>query len=225
MILDWNEIDTVMLDMDGTLLDLHFDNFFWITYLPDHYVKNFPGKEKRARQLLLQKLAHHRGTLEWYCTDFWTRELNVEIISLKEKISHLISERPYALEFLEALEAAGKSRMLVTNAHPKSLELKFSKTQISSLLNFVTTSHEYGHPKESQEFWCSLSHRTKFDPKRTLFIDDSLPVLRSAKEFGIRYILHINSPDSKLQPTPSNEFQSISHFSEILSANRGLLGA
>ncbi|MEC8348362.1 MAG: haloacid dehalogenase, partial [Pseudomonadota bacterium] len=29
MALDWQNIDTVLLDVDGTLLDLHYDNFVW----------------------------------------------------------------------------------------------------------------------------------------------------------------------------------------------------
>ena len=28
--LAWRDIDTVLLDMDGTLLDLHYDNHFWL---------------------------------------------------------------------------------------------------------------------------------------------------------------------------------------------------
>ena len=33
--LDWTSIDTVLLDMDGTLLDLRFDNWFWQEHVPD----------------------------------------------------------------------------------------------------------------------------------------------------------------------------------------------
>ena len=33
-IIDWTRIDTILLDMDGTLLDLGFDNFFWREHVP-----------------------------------------------------------------------------------------------------------------------------------------------------------------------------------------------
>ena len=29
--IDWTQLDTILLDMDGTLLDLEFDNHFWGT--------------------------------------------------------------------------------------------------------------------------------------------------------------------------------------------------
>jgi len=223
--INWDEIDNVMLDMDGTLLDLHFDNFFWLTYLPEHYAKKFPGQEEKARHWMTQQLKYRRGSLEWYCTDFWTKELDIEIIALKQEVSHLINERPHVMRFLTALAVAKKNRMLVTNAHPKSVELKFSKTQISSLLDCVITSHDYGHPKESQKFWHKFARDYQFDPKKTLFIDDSISVLRAAREFGIKYILCIDSPDSMLQTKPCKEFPSISHFNEILNATGGLSNA
>ena len=37
--LPWSDIDTVLLDMDGTLLDLHFDNHFWLEHLPQRYAE------------------------------------------------------------------------------------------------------------------------------------------------------------------------------------------
>ena len=36
---DWENIETVLLDMDGTLLDLHFDNHFWLQHVPVCYAE------------------------------------------------------------------------------------------------------------------------------------------------------------------------------------------
>ena len=33
-LIDWEEIDTILLDMDGTLLDLNYDLHFWLEHLP-----------------------------------------------------------------------------------------------------------------------------------------------------------------------------------------------
>ena len=48
MMLPWSEIDTVMFDMDGTLLDLHFDNFFWLKVVPEHFSKHHGVSEEQA---------------------------------------------------------------------------------------------------------------------------------------------------------------------------------
>ena len=34
---DWAQLDTILLDMDGTLLDLAFDNHFWGKVIPERW--------------------------------------------------------------------------------------------------------------------------------------------------------------------------------------------
>jgi putative hydrolase of the HAD superfamily len=213
--IDWRAIDTVLLDMDGTLLDLHFDNYFWITYLPRRYAEHH-GLCPNQASADLHKIFHEkRGTLEWYCLDYWSRQLAVDIRALKEEIQHLIRERPHAISFLQQLKRAGKKRYLITNAHRKSLELKLSLTGIGAELDALISSHDFGYPKESPEFWQKLTETTGFDPSRTLFIDDSLSVLKAAERFGIAYLCAIRQPDSQAQLMDTAHFTAIHHFDEI----------
>ena len=130
---DWSQIDTVLLDMDGTLLDLHFDNHFWRQHVPVRFAAQQGISEDEARERLYRRYQDIQGTLEWYCVDHWSRELGLDIALLKEEVDHLIAVHPHVTDFLEALARAGKQRVLVTNAHQKSLQLKMRKTRLDEL--------------------------------------------------------------------------------------------
>jgi GMP/IMP 5'-nucleotidase len=216
---DWHAIDTVLLDMDGTLLDLHFDNYFWLTYLPRRYAQHHSLCPEQATARLHAIFDEKQGTLDWYCLDFWSRELAVDIRALKEEIQHLIAERPHAVHFLSQLGIAGKPRILITNAHRSTLELKLSLTGIGAHLDTIISSHDFGHPKESPLFWAALEQAVSIKPERTLFIDDSLPVLLAAQQYGIGHLLAIDQPDSKQASRNTAPFQGITHFDEILPSH------
>ncbi len=216
MNLDWSSIDTVLLDMDGTLLDLHFDNYFWMTYLPKVYAKHYQKDLEETKTYLLQLMKNAEGSMDWYCVDFWTKKLGLDIISLKKEVDHLINLRPAVSHFLDAVHASNKEVYLITNAHHDVLELKLEKTKISHYFDGLFSSHQYGHIKERQDFWKMLIKDLPFDPKRTLFIDDSEAVLDSAAKYGIGHILSIGTPDSKQVRRAVSKYQMLHDFSDII---------
>jgi putative hydrolase of the HAD superfamily len=195
--LNWSDIHTVLLDMDGTLLDLHFDNHFWMEHAPKALAKKHDISLQQAKENLKIQNDAVYGQLEWYCLDYWQQELDLPIVELKREISHLIQLRDDTIPFLDALHAAGKEVILVTNAHPDSLSLKVEMTQLDSHIDQLISCHQYGVSKESQSLWQQLQQDIGFDNKHTLFVDDSKPVLDSAKKFGIQHLLAIANPDSK----------------------------
>ena len=215
--INWDLIDTVMLDMDGTLLDLHFDNYFWLEHLPQRYAQIHNVDLASAQKKLAGDIRQHEGTLQWYCLEFWSTALNVDISALKEEIKHKIQVRPHVGDFLQRLRAHGKRVLLVTNAHPQGLSLKLHITQIDQWLDVIISSHEFKEPKESQKFWQALQAREQFNPARTLFIDDTVRVLDSAKSFGIQHLLGIHQPDSKIERR-MEQYPAIHHFDEIMPA-------
>ncbi len=213
--INWDLIDTVMLDMDGTLLDLHFDNFFWLDHLPQRYAEIHQVDLAEANATLKNHIQQYEGTLQWYCLEFWSKALDVDIPSLKEEVKHKIQVRPHVGEFLTRLRALGKKVLLVTNAHPQSLSLKMEVTRIDSLLDVIISSHQFNEPKESQKFWQQLQAFEHFDPERTLFIDDTVRILDSAKTFGIKYLIGIHQPDSNIERR-MEQYPAIHHFDEIM---------
>jgi 5'-nucleotidase len=213
---DWAAVDTVLLDMDGTLLDLRFDNYFWLELVPSAYA-NLNGLELDvARADLTPRFAAYQGRLEWYCTDHWSRELNLDIPALKTTARKHIAWLPGAKQFLQRLRYIGKRLLLVTNAHHDALAIKHAETLIGEHFDSLVSSHRYGYPKEHAEFWNSLHREHAFDPVRTLFIDDSLPVLRAARAHGIAHILAVTHPDTTQSVRECTEFAAIPRVAELL---------
>lgn len=216
MNLPWADIDTLLLDMDGTLLDLHYDNHFWQVYVPEKYAEKHGLSAAEAHEACFQRYNAKVGTLDWYCVDYWTEQLQLDILQLKEELAHLIAVHPDVTDFLQACRRAGKRVALVTNAHHKSLGLKMARTGLGIHFDAMHSSHSFGLAKEQPEFWQRLREREAFDPKRTLLVDDSLPVLASAKTFGIAHLLGIYQPDTRQPAKDTGEFAAIHRFSEVL---------
>lgn len=214
--LDWQDIDTVLLDMDGTLLDLHFDNYFWQEYLPQRYAEIKGLDQHQTRHEIQQHTNSIRGSLDWYSTDYWTDYLGVDVVRLKHEISHRVALRPYCIEFLDGLRASGKDVVMVTNAHHDSLALKMEITLLTEKFHSMITVHEFALPKEKTECWDEVNKRHPFDPGKTLLIDDNLAALHSARRYGIRALLAIQQPDSQRPGQVVEEFDAIDHFDEIL---------
>nr|WP_163503916.1 GMP/IMP nucleotidase [Halomonas socia] len=217
--IDWRAIDTVLLDMDGTLLDLHFDSHFWLEHLPRRYAE-LHRLDAAAQDALKARIIGEQGTLNWYSLSYWSDELNVDIVALKREVQHLIGLRSDALDFLKWLKRAHPRVVLATNADRASLGLKLPLTGLEAYLDAIVSSADLGVAKEAQEFWFELQEVEPFDPARTLFIDDNPHVLESAREYGIRHLLGIKQPDSSRPEKALEEFIALDRFAAILPDER-----
>lgn len=212
----WDRLDTLLLDLDGTLLDLHYDNHFWLEHVPRRYAETHGLAPEQARTEVLARYRRVEGTLNWYCVDYWSRELRLDIPQLKQEVDHLIAVHPHVLEFLEAVRRLKKRVVLVTNAHGKTLAIKFRRTALAGHFDAVVCSHDLGLPKEHGGFWEKLERVQPFDKRGALLIDDSLPVLRAAHRYGIGQLLAVYRPDSKQPEKDVGEFRAIRSFREIM---------
>jgi len=219
---NWEDIETVLLDMDGTLLDLYFDNYFWKKALPQAYHEKYQRHKKDNTHDNFQNLdtlyAEKSGTLDWYCLDFWEKKLGIDLMSLKRQYSHLIQFRPGVIDFLNFLVKRNITPVLVTNAHHNSLNLKLKSCPLNNWIEHMYSSHDFGLPKEDKAFWQTFSNAYRFDRNKTLFIDDNDAVLNSAKKFGIKHLYSIMQPDSKAQTTHNSDFLQIKHFHDLIPA-------
>jgi HAD superfamily hydrolase (TIGR01509 family) len=214
---DWTQIDTVFLDMDGTLLDLRFDNYFWRELVPERYAERKGMTTEEAQGELRPRFAAWEGRLEWYCLDHWSRELGLDLAALKHEVAERIAFRPSAQEFLAGLRPLGKRTALVTNADRTALALKLERTGLASHLDAHYSSHDFGLPKEDRAFWDRLRERERFDPARTMLIDDSIAVLRAARAFGLRHLYQIGRPDTAAPARAPGEFEAVDSLLELLN--------
>jgi putative hydrolase of the HAD superfamily len=223
MKLDWNDIDTVLLDMDGTILDRHFDDHFWLEHVPQTFVKKFGTPLPQAKEYLYNLFRSQENTLNWTDLDYWSDRLGIDIPLLKEEIDHLIAVHPFVVEFLLFLQQRRKAVYLVTNAHSKTLTLKLRKTLIGPYFTAIISAHELGLPKEDVAFWGKLRERIPYEPSRTLLGEDSEKNLSTADQYGISYLIYMSRFSSTVTPQASSRFTSIHYFSQLIPRNTSLV--
>jgi 5'-nucleotidase len=213
---DWRRIDTVCLDMDGTVLDLSFDNLFWLDVLPRRWGAARGIGYDAAMAALKPRFDARRGTLDWYCVDHWSEELGFDVPGLKHELRHEIRYLDGADTFLDLLRSSGKRVLLTTNAHPVSLAVKDAQTQLSRHFDQLVSSHEFGVPKEAAEFWEQLQCRHGVDPRRALFVDDSAAVLHAALAAGVAWVYQVLQPDSTRPPhAPLDDVPGILRLADL----------
>ena len=216
MIIDWNTIDTVLLDMDGTLLDRHFDDHFWLEHVPKRWAARNGTSIDHARMQLHALFKSQEQTLNWTDLDYWSQRLRLDIPQLKREVEHLIAVHPFVLEFLLFLRQHRKNIWLVTNAHSKTLDLKMKTTRIGAYFDGIVSAHQVGLPKEDHRFWEALQRFVSYDPGRTLLGEDSETNLATAEQYGIGYLVYLSRFSSAIRPKPSPAFASIEYFSALI---------
>lgn len=213
---NWKEIDTVLLDMDGTLLDLRFDNHFWQEFVPLKFAEKAGLSVNDAKAHLVPYFKSKEGTLDWYCLDYWSDSLQLDIAALKAELADMIAVLPHVIAFLEKIKPTSHRVLLVTNAHRNSLDLKMAKTGLEPFFDDLVSSHDLGLPKEQTEFWHRLHQQHPFDKQSTLLIDDSLAVLNSARQYGIVHLVSISRPDSGMPKKDIAGFPAIEDFRALM---------
>lgn len=208
--------ETLMLDMDGTILDLAFDNYVWKQLVVSRYAELKGLEYKMARERLFAKYASIQGDLEWYCLDHWSERLGFDVLELHHAVHDRIVYLPGAQAFLEAVRKSNIKILLVTNSHPDTLQLKDETLGFSEYFDGLHSSHIYGHAKERQEFWQALQDAEGFDPATTMFVDDTHPVLHSAGKYGIDMLVTITRPDTSEPMRENGEFVGVEGVGNLL---------
>ncbi|MCP1728595.1 putative hydrolase of the HAD superfamily [Natronospira proteinivora] len=211
----WPDTETVLLDMDGTLLDLAFDNRFWLERVPAHYARAKGLSFDTALSDLRRQMQAVDGQLQWYCLDYWSQRLGFDLEAMKLEHRREIRMLPGIRDFLTELTTSGRQVAIATNAHPAVLALKLEETGLDQLVGRQYTAHDFGAAKESPRFWQALESEMGFDPATTLFADDSLAVLASARRHGIAHLCAVARPASNQPPRTISDFPAVEALPEL----------
>lgn len=208
--------ETLMLDMDGTVLDLAYDNYVWKELVPERYAKRKGISLDVARSRLYAKYEAIQGDIHWYCLDHWTERLGLDVLELHRDVDDRIEYLPGARDFLQAMHAQDVRVLLVTNSHPDTLALKDEATGLSAYFDAIYTSHEFGYAKEHQEFWYALQEEEGFLRESTLFVDDNRSVLESADTYGVEMLVEIENPDTSEPKEKKSDYAGVNGVSDLL---------
>ena len=214
--LNWDEIDDVLLDMDGTLLDRHFDNFFFEEELPRRYAALHGLQLEESRDTLMAMYRSVEGELAWTDLHYWTERVELDVVAMHRELDHMIGFLPDAEEFLLSLRRLGKRVTILTNAHRAGVDVKTAKTGLDQQVDRIVDAFEVGWLKMRSEYWPSCRRLVGFDPAKALYIDDDEQCLAAAEHFGIGRIFHRSKSSSQASAVPSARFDSIESFRAIL---------
>ena len=96
-LIDWSRIDTVLLDMDGTLPRPGISTT--TSGRPTCRVATRrPRPRARSGRGTDGALPRAGWNLAWYSVDFWETELEMDIMRFKEEVAHLIDIHPRVVE-------------------------------------------------------------------------------------------------------------------------------
>ena len=205
-----------MLDMDGTVLDLAYDNYMWLKHVPASFAEAKGIEPDEAKRHLYAKFEEMMGQLEWYCLDHWSEYLDLDVVGLHRDEHHRIGYLPGAEDFLKAVHRRDIRVLLVTNSHMDVFHIKDEVTGLTRYFDAVYSSHMFGAPKERQEFWQALHDKENFDPETTLFIDDTARVLDSAHHYGVSMLLEVTLPDTSKPSRQSSDFKGVASVADLL---------
>ncbi len=214
---DLQQQPIAMFDMDGTLLDLAFDDLIWNHCLPERHAQVHQCSLEQSQHTLFQFYQQHKHTLSWYSSAHWTAKVGVDVLQLQHEYRHKIGPRAGCHQLLAQLKAKGYRCWLLTNADRAGLQLKLENVELRPYFELIVSSEEIGHAKEETAFWQKLQQQHPFDPAQAVFVDDTVAVLKSAEDFGICQLFSILQPSSSKAARTATEFPypALDHLTEL----------
>ncbi len=162
----------ISFDVDGTLVDLEYNDLIWFKEIPELVAKKKKISFEKSLKYVHEeyaKLGEHN--LNWYDINYWISYFGIEISPDKifEKYEPQVKIYPEVISLLEELKK--KYTLIVITAMPreflipkmKNLE-KYFKFSFSALSDFKEL--------KNSEIYSKISKALKVPPKQILHIGD-----------------------------------------------------
>ena len=211
----WKAIETFFLDMDGTLLDLAFDNFFWHEHLPKIYAKSKGISFVTAKSEFEQMYKRKENTIQWYSLKHWSDVLQIDLLSELLTTKNEIKILPKVKDFLYLLKKNNIKVFLLTNCPRDMLHVKLSQTKLWGFFDEIVSSEDFNFPKESIDFWNILKAKYTYKHDATVFLDDSKNVIDFSVKHGLKKVFLISNPDSSKKSQDTRGYKSIKSVNEL----------
>ena len=211
----FKDIECLLIDMDGVILDNAYDNDFWQNQIPEVIAdsKGIPFDD--AKRLAIQIFNYKKNTKDWYDVDYWSNMLDIDIEAQKrsEKSFSRISLYDGVIDTLSVLK--NKTKMiLITNAHRKTLNIKLEKYNLTPYFDEMVCAHELNYVKEDIQLWYMLRSKYRLDYEKTLLVEDTINNINVGLSAGISGAIYVG--DEKF--TVSDKIIKLSSINQILSA-------
>ena len=211
----FKDIECLLIDMDGVILDNAYDNDFWQNQIPEVIADSKSIAFDDAKRLAIQIFNYKKNTKDWYDVDYWSNMLNIDIEAQKrsEKSFSRISLYDGVIDTLSVLK--NKTKMiLITNAHRKTLNIKLEKYNLTPYFDEMVCAHELNYVKEDIELWYMLRSKYRLDYEKTLLVEDTINNINVGLSAGISGAIYVG--DEKF--TVSDKIIKLSSINQILSA-------
>ena len=211
----FKDIECLLIDMDGVILDNAYDNDFWQNQIPEVIADSKGIGFDDAKRLAIQIFNYKKNTKDWYDVDYWSNMLNIDIEAQKrsEKSFSRISLYDGVIDTLNVLK--NKTKMiLITNAHRKTLNIKLEKYNLTPYFDEMVCAHELHYVKEDIQLWYMLRSKYRLDYEKTLLVEDTINNINVGLSAGISGAIYVG--DEKF--TVSDQIIKLSSIDQILSA-------
>jgi len=211
----FKDIECLLIDMDGVILDNAYDNDFWQNQIPEVIADSKGIAFDAAKRLAIQIFNYKKNTKDWYDVDYWSNMLDIDIEAQKrsEKSFSRISLYDGVIDTLNVLK--NKTKMiLITNAHRKTLNIKLEKYNLTPYFDEMVCAHELHYVKEDIQLWYMLRSKYRLDYEKTLLVEDTINNINVGLSAGISGAIYVG--DEKF--TVSDQIIKLSSIDQILSA-------